>query len=429
MIERYSREIITRIWTLENKFQKWLDIEIAACEAHAKLGNIPKKAVEVIRKKAAFTVDRISEIEKTTNHDVIAFLTNVAENVGPQSRYIHMGLTSSDIGDTALCLLIKEAAEIILDDLDILMKELKVKAMKYKNTLMMGRTHGVHAEPMTLGLKFALWYEEFSRNKVRLLEAKEQISVGIISGAVGTYANIDPFVEEYVCKKLGLKPDKISTQIVQRDRHAHFMSVLAIMAGSLEKFATEVRALQKTEVNELEEGFKKGQKGSSAMPHKRNPIICERITGLARVIRGNMMVSMENISLWHERDISHSGAERVIFPDTTILIDYMLDKFTDIVKNIVVHEDNMLKNLDLLGGAIFSQQLLLTLVNKGMTREDAYNIVQPAAMKARDKKLKFMDVIKESEEIKKIMEPQELEKMFSYEYHLKNVDIIFKRIF
>ena len=429
MIERYSREIVTKIWTLENKFQKWLDIEIAACQAHAKLGNIPKEALKVIEDKATFSVDRISEIEKTTNHDVIAFLTSVSENVGPESRYIHMGLTSSDVGDTALCLLIKEAAEIIIQDVDLLLIELKAKALQYKNTLMMGRTHGVHAEPMTLGLKFALWYEEFNRNRERLIDATDQISVGLISGAVGTYANIDPFVEEYVCKKLGLKPAKISTQIIQRDRHAQFMSVLAIMAGSLEKYSTEIRALQKTEVNELEEGFKKGQKGSSAMPHKRNPITCERITGLARVIRGNMMVSMENISLWHERDISHSGAERIIFPDSTILMDYMLNQFTDIIKNIVVHEDNMLKNLDLLGGAIFSQQLLLTLVNKGMTREDAYQLVQPAAMKARDQKLKFMDVIKDSDEIKKMMKPQELEKMFNYEYHLKNVDTIFKRIF
>ncbi|MDD5457064.1 MAG: adenylosuccinate lyase [Candidatus Margulisbacteria bacterium] len=429
MIERYSRKELTRIWTLENKFSKWLDIEIAACEAHVKLGNIPKKALDIIKKKASFSVKRIDDIEKTTNHDVIAFLTNVAEEVGPESRYIHLGLTSSDVVDTAFSLLIKEAASVLQKDIEELLVVLKKKANEYKKTMMMGRTHGVHAEPTTLGLKFALWYTEMQRNQSRLESAIHDISVGKISGAVGTYANIDPFIEQYVCKKLGLAADKISTQIVQRDRHAYFMSVLAVIAGSLEKFTTEIRALQKTEFNELEEGFRKGQKGSSAMPHKRNPITCERISGLARVMRGNMLVSMENICLWHERDISHSSAERIIFPDSTILLDYMLVKFTDILEELVVHEDNMLRNLDLLGGAVFSQQLLLKLVEKGSSREEAYALVQKAAMETRDKGLKFQAVIGKSKEINKLLAEKEIKQIFDYRYHLKNVDDIFKKVF
>ncbi len=429
MIERYSRKVMRDIWTLDNKFAKWLAIEIAACEAHVELGNVPAEAVEVIKQKAKFSVERINEIERTTNHDVIAFLTNVAEYVGPESRYIHLGLTSSDVVDTAFSIQIKESAEIIINDIESLLEVIKAKAMKYKKSLMMGRTHGVHAEPMTLGLKFALWYDELIRDKARLEIAKKDISIGIISGAVGTYANIDTFVEEYVCKKLGLVPDNISTQIIQRDRHANFMAALAVLAGSLEKFTTEIRALQKTEFNELEEGFKKGQKGSSAMPHKRNPITCERISGLARVIRGNMLVSMENICLWHERDISHSSTERIIFPDSTTLIDYMLVTFQDVVENLVVHEDNMLKNLDLLGGAVFSQQLLLALIDKGATREDAYALVQPCAMEARDKGLKFREVIGRCEQIGNYLSKIEIESLFDYDYHLKNVDKIFKRVF
>ncbi|MEK6557452.1 MAG: adenylosuccinate lyase, partial [Candidatus Margulisiibacteriota bacterium] len=382
-----------------------------------------------IKEKAAFNVSRINEIEATTHHDVIAFLTNVAENVGSESRYIHLGLTSSDVVDTAFSLLIKQAGEMIRQDVVELMVVLKDKAICYQDTLMMGRTHGVHAEPMTLGLKFALWYEEMRRALDRLDQAIRDISVGLISGAVGTYANIDPQVEQFVCEKLGLVPDRISTQIIQRDRHAFFMAVLAVLAGSLEKFATEIRALQKTEVNELEEGFKKGQKGSSAMPHKRNPITCERITGLARVIRGNMVVSMENISLWHERDISHSSAERIIFPDSTALIDYMLFTFKNILENLVVHEDNMLRNLDLLGGAVFSGQLLLCLVDEGVSREDAYDIVQPLAMCARDNKLIFRDLVLESKEVAKWLNRNQIDALFDYGYHRKNVDAIFARVF
>lgn len=429
MIERYSRKKMRDLWTLENKFRLWLEVEIAACEAHAKLGNIPAKALKVIKEKAAFEVSRISEIEATTHHDVIAFLTNVAEHVGPESRYIHLGLTSSDVVDTGFSLLIKQAGEMIRQDIVDLMVVLKEKAIRYQNTLMMGRTHGVHAEPMTLGLKFALWYDEMRRHLERLDQAIRDISVGLISGAVGTYANIDPRVEQFVCEKLGLVPDRISTQIVQRDRHAFFMAVLAVLAGSVEKFATEIRSLQKTEVNELEEGFKKGQKGSSAMPHKRNPITCERLTGLARVVRGNMLVSMENISLWHERDISHSSAERIIFPDSTALVDYMLFTFQNIVENLVVHEGNMLRNLDLLGGAVFSGQLLLSLVDQGISREDAYDIVQPLAMKARDHKLIFRDLVLESKEVAKWLSRDQINALFDYGYHRKNVEAIFRRVF
>jgi len=429
MIERYALKAMKNIWSLENKFNKWLAVELAACEAHVELGHIPQKAVENIKQRAAFTVERINEIEKTTNHDVIAFLTALAENIGPDSRYVHLGLTSSDVVDTAFSMLIKESGELLLKDIEALKIVLKAKALKYKKSMMIGRTHGVHAEPMSLGLKFALWYEELNRATSRLESAIEEISVGLVSGAVGTFANIDPRIEEYVCKKLSLKPDPISTQIIQRDRHAFFMSVLAILAGSLEKFTTEIRALQKTEVNELEEGFKKGQKGSSAMPHKRNPITCERITGLSRVIRGNMLVSMENISLWHERDISHSSAERIIFPDSLTLLDYMLVTFTDIIENLVVHEDNMLKNLDLLGGVVFSQQLLLALVEKGLTREDAYALVQEGAMYARDNKLIFRDLILQSKPVGKYLTTKEINDIFLYEYHLRNIDFIYNRVF
>lgn len=429
MIDRYARPAMKQLWTLETKFQKWLDVELAACEAHVKLGNIPKEAMAVIKAKATFSVDRINEIEKTTNHDVIAFLTSVAENVGPESRFIHLGMTSSDVVDTAFSLLIRDAADILLEDVKNLMTVIEKKAKQYKTTILMGRTHGVHAEPTTLGLKLAVWYDECSRHLRRLQQAREEINVGIISGAVGTYANIDPFVEEYVCDKLGLTPDKVSTQIIQRDRHAIFMSVLAAIAGSLEKFSTEIRGLQKTEFNELEEGFKKGQKGSSAMPHKRNPITCERITGLARVVRSYMIVAHEDIALWHERDISHSSAERVIFPDSTSLLDYMLVTFTDVLENLVVHEDNMRRNLDLLGGAVFSQQLLLRLVEKGQTREDAYDIVQPLAMRARDEGLIFRELISKNDAVRKVMTPEEIEDIFDYTYHLKHVDRIFDRVF
>ncbi len=429
MIERYSREEMKNIWTLHNKFKTWTDVEIAACEAHNELGNIPSEALKVIKEKADFTVERINEIEKVTDHDVIAFTTCLAEHIGPESRYVHMGLTSSDVVDTAFSLLIKQSADLLLADLRALLPVLKDMAYKYKDTLVMGRTHGVHAEPMTLGLKFALWYDEMTRHIKRLTDAKAEISVGQISGAVGNYSNIDIRIEEKVCKKLGLDPVNISTQIVQRDRHAFFMSVMSLIAGSIEKIATEVRACQKTEFHELEEGFKKGQKGSSAMPHKRNPITCERLCGLARVLRGNMLVSMENISLWHERDISHSSAERIIFPDSTTLLDYMLFKLKDIFENLVVHEDSMLENVELLGGVVFSQRLLLALVDKGLTREDAYKIVQSKAMYARDNKLIFSDVVTESKEVLDHLTKAEISSIFDYSVYKKNVDFIYSRVF
>lgn len=429
MIERYSREEMEKIWSNENKFQKWLDVEIAACEAHVKLGNIPKEALTVIKKNAAFTVNRINEIEQTTNHDVIAFLTNVAENVGSESRFIHLGLTSSDVVDTAFSSLIKDSSQILQKDIQNLLKSFKKQAKKHKNTIMMGRTHGVHAEPMTLGLKFALWYDEFKRHYNRLKQITEESCIGKISGAVGTYANIDPEIENYVCKKIGLKPAKISTQIIQRDHHASFMSVLALIGGSLEKIATEIRGLQKTECNEVEEGFKKGQKGSSAMPHKRNPITCERITGLARIIRANMMVSMENIALWHERDISHSSTERLIFPDSTILLNYMLNLMKQVIDNLIVHKEQMLKNINLLNGVIFSGQTLLALVEKGITREEAYTIVQSNAMKARDENINFLGLLKIDPRVNQIMDTNELDPLFDPNTHLKNIDMIYDKIF
>lgn len=429
MIDRYSRKIMQDIWSLENKFKVWLDVEIAACEAHNKLGNIPDSSLKIIKKKADFDVDRINEIEQITNHDVIAFTTCVAEYIGPESRYVHLGLTSSDVVDTAFCVLIKQASKILLQDMKELLPVLKNLAYKYKDSLMMGRTHGVHAEPMTLGLKFALWYDEFSRNITRFEAVIKEISVGQISGAVGNYSNIDPFVEEYVCKKLGLRQANITTQVIQRDIHAMYMSVLAVIAGTIEKIATEIRALQKTEFNELEEGFKKGQKGSSAMPHKKNPITCEKLTGLARVIRGNMLVSMENICLWHERDISHSSTERIIFPDSTILMDHMLVTLKFVLENLVVHEDNLAKNLDLLGGVVCSQRLLLTMVNKGISREDAYQIVQSNAMKAREKSLKFRDVIKQDDKIVNLLSDKDIEEVFNLDIYKKNVDMIFNRVF
>lgn len=429
MIDRYARDVMKKIWSLENKFQKWLEVEISACEAHAEAGNIPKKAVDIIKKKAKFNLKRIQEIEEVTNHDVIAFLTSVAENVGPESRFIHLGLTSSDVADTALSLLLKESGELLLRGVDELLISIKKQSLKYKNTVMIGRTHGVHAEPMTFGLKLALWYAEMDRNRVRLKRAIETISVGKISGAVGTYANIDPKIEKKLCKKLGLKAALISNQILQRDRHAEYLSVLAIMAGSIEKFATEIRHLQRTEVGEVEEPFGKGQKGSSAMPHKKNPILCERLSGLARLIRGYSLVGFENITLWHERDISHSSTERIIFPDGIVLIDYMLDRFKYIVDEMRVYPDKMKQNLDLLGGLVYSQRLLLLLVDKGITREDAYKLVQENAFQAREEKKTFKEIVTKDKNILKYIKLKELEEIFDIKYHLKNIDSILKRVF
>ncbi|MCK4385484.1 MAG: adenylosuccinate lyase, partial [candidate division Zixibacteria bacterium] len=394
MIERYTTPRMRSLWSEQNKFQKWLDIELLACEAQANLGIIPKSALPKIKKKAKFDVDRIVQIEEKTKHDVVAFLTNLAENIGKEAKYVHYGMTSSDILDTSLSLLMREAGEVILQNLKKLELSLKKKAFEFKYTPMIGRTHGVHAEPITLGLKFALWHAEVQRNIERLKRAIYTISVGKISGAVGTFSNLDPKVEEYVCKKLKLKPVPISSQIIQRDRHAEFMTVLAIISSSIEKFATEIRSLQRTEILELEEGFSKGQKGSSAMPHKRNPITCERLCGLARLVRTNAQAGLENITLWHERDISHSSVERVIIPDSTILVDYMLTKFDKIMENLLVYPEKMKRNLDKTAGMIFSGRLLLKLSEKASSKEEAYQIVQDNAMRAWKKNENLMGVIK-----------------------------------
>lgn len=429
MIKRYSREEVAKIWSDENKFRIWLDVEILACEAQNKLGNVPLKSLNVIKSKAKFNTERVLKIEETVKHDVIAFLTNVAEYVGIDSRFIHAGMTSSDVLDTALSVQLKQAGGIILKDLIKLSSILKNKAKKYKNLTMIGRTHGIHAEPITLGLKFALWYDENNRNIKRIKDAIEIISVGQISGAVGTYEHISPKVEEYVCRKLGLKPAKISTQILQRDRHAQFMSSLAIVASCIDKYATEIRHLQKTEVLELEESFTKGQKGSSAMPHKKNPITSEQLSGLARVIRGNSLAALENIPLWHERDISHSSVERIIMPDSTILLDYMLNKFILLVDNITVYEKNIRKNLELTKGLIFSQTLLLKLIEKKMKREDAYKIVQSIAMKSWETKIEFKTLVMESKEAMKFLSEKDLKEVFDYKKSQRNIDYIFKRVF
>lgn len=429
MIDRYSRTEMTDIWSTQKKYQKWLDIEIAACEALVKLNRIPEAALKNIKKKADFDINRIDEIEKTVKHDVIAFLTSVAEKVGPDSRYIHLGLTSSDILDTALALQLRDAADIIIKDIEKLMEVLKKKAIEHKFTMMIGRSHGIHAEPTTFGLKLALWYEEMSRNLDRLISAKKTISYGKISGAVGTFANVDPFVEEYVCEKLGLEADPVSTQIIQRDRHAEYMTSLAILASSLEKFSVEIRHLQRTEVYEAEEYFSKGQKGSSAMPHKRNPIASENISGLARVVRANASAALENIALWHERDISHSSVERVILPDSTILIDYMLNRFTDLIDNLLVYPNNMLKNIYKMNGIIHSQRILIALAENGLSREDAYRIVQRNAMRVWEKEESFNELLKSDNDIKNVLTDEQIDACFSMEYHFKNVEKIFERVF
>jgi len=415
------------IWSDEYRFRKWLEVEIAACEALADLGKIPLKDLEEIKKRADFEIERIKEIEKVTKHDVIAFLTAVAEKVGESSKYIHMGMTSSDVLDTALALQLKEATSLIISWMEKLKGAVAEQARKHKYTLMIGRSHGVHAEPITFGLKMALWYKEIERNIHRIKRAGESVSVGKISGAVGTFANIDPRVEEYVCRKLGLKPAEVSTQIIQRDRHAEYMASLAVSASSLEKFATEIRSLQRTEILEVEEMFSKGQKGSSAMPHKRNPITCERISGLARVIRGNALAAMENIALWHERDISHSSVERIILPDSTILLHYMLVKFTEIIENLNVYPEKMMKNLNLTGGLIFSQRILLALVDKGLLREEAYALVQRNALEAWKEGKNFKSLVMNDRDILKHLSAEEIEKLFDFKYHTKNIDYIFKR--
>jgi len=428
MISRYSRKQISDIWSDESRFKIWLDIEILACEAQANLGIIPKSAVKTIRSKARFNTQKILKIEEKVKHDVIAFLTNVSEYVGMDSRFIHKGMTSSDVVDTCLSVQMKLAGEIILKDLIDVRESLKKKAKRYKYLTAIGRTHGVHAEPITLGLKFALWYDEMNRNIERMKRAIDIISVGQISGAVGTYEHLSPKVEAYVCKKLGLKTTKISTQILQRDRHAEYMNTLALIGASIEKFTTEIRHLQKTETLELEESFSKGQKGSSAMPHKKNPITCERLSGMARVLRGNALASMENIALWHERDISHSSVERIVVPDSTILVDYMLYQFKQIIDNIVVYEENIKKNLNLTNGLIFSQTVLLKLIDKKMKRETAYKIVQDVAMKCWREKISFYELLMNDNEVRKYLNEKELNEIFDYSKSRKNVDFIFKRV-
>lgn len=428
MIERYTLPEMGKIWQDEFKFSTWLKIEILACEARSEMGEIPKADLEVIKEKATFDVKRILEIEETTKHDVIAFLTNVAEYVGPESRHIHYGMTSSDILDTTLCYQMKSAGELLLKRLFDLKDALKARALEHKNTLCVGRSHGIHAEPTTMGLKFALWYEETKRNITRLQSAIKSISVGQISGAVGTFDHLSPKVEEYVCVKMGLSPAPVSTQVIQRDRHAEFMATLAVIGATLEKIAVEIRHLQRTEVLEAEEYFSKGQKGSSAMPHKRNPIVSERITGLSRVLRGNAAAALEDVALWHERDISHSSVERIIVPDSCIGLDYMLDLTIKLIKNLFIYPENMLKNLKLTRGLVYSQTVLLKLINKGISREDAYKIVQTSAMDVwADQSKDLHSELAKSTEVMKYLTKEELSEIFDSKKTLKNVDYIFAR--
>ena len=433
MIKRYTLPEMGNIWSEKNKFQKWLDVEIAVCKAWNKLGKIPDEALKEIIEKTHIddeTVERINELDKVYNHDVLAFVSAVAEQVGENGRYIHLGLTSSDVIDTALALIMRESLDLLIKDVEKLLEVLKENAFKYKNTVMMGRTHGVHAEPMTFGLKFALWYEEFKRNKKRLENAREVISVGTISGAVGTYSNIPPELEELTLKELNLKPEPVANQVIQRDRHAEYMTALAITASSLEKIAVEIRHLQRTEVLEAQEPFKKGQRGSSAMPHKKNPITCERITGLARVIRSNSLPAMEDITLWHERDISHSSVERVILPDSSIALDYILNLTINVLKDLVVYPENMKKNMDKSKGLYFSSKVLVALVEKGLSRDQAYDIVQRNAMKAWDtENLMFKDALLQDPEVMSYLSKEELDKIFDVNEFLKNIDYIYNRVF
>jgi adenylosuccinate lyase len=429
VIARYSREKMEKVWSPENRYRTWLDVEIFACEAMAKLGKIPAGAVKTIKKRAVINIQRIEEIEKTTKHDVIAFLTSITEQVGEDGRFIHMGLTSSDILDTSLAVLLKEAAQILLEDIDQLLAVLRRRAEEHKKTLMIGRSHGIHAEPITFGLKMALWYQEMQRNQERLVRAAKTVSTGKISGAVGTFSFIDPFVEGYVCLKLGLKPAPISSQIIQRDRHAEFFTTLAIIASSLDKFSQEIRLLQRTEVREVEEYFSPGQKGSSAMPHKRNPILSENLSGLARLIRSYAVAALEDIALWHERDISHSSVERVICPDATIVLDFMLGRFTGLLDRLVVYPQRMLNNLNMTHGVIFSQMVLLALIEKGATREDAYAIVQRHAMKSWEKGLPFRTLLQNDPAVADYLREKDLKNIFDVNNFLNNIGFVFNRVF
>ena len=428
MIPRYTSKEMGRIWSEENKFNKWLEVEKAVASAQAELDVIPREAADDINKKARFEILKINEIEKKTNHDVIAFLTNVSSYIGDSSKYLHYGLTSSDVGDTALSLQIIEAIDLIENKSKNLLDILKLKSKKYSHTVMIGRTHGIHAEPITLGLKFCIYAFETARNLERLRQAKENIRYGKISGAVGTYANVSPEVEKKVCDILNLKPSPVSTQILQRDRHAQLISTLAICGATLEKIALEIRNLQRTDVREVEEPFRKGQKGSSAMPHKRNPIICERICGLARVLRSNTLAAMENIALWHERDISHSSVERIIIPDSFILLDYMLNKIIFVIDNLEIIESNMKRNLMKYGGIVFSQRVLLELIKKGMSREDAYAAVQRAALKAWNSEGNFKENLMQEKEVMSLLSKENLEELFDVKYHLRYVDEIIRRL-
>lgn len=428
MIPRYSRQRMASLWSPEKRYQTWLDVEVAICEALAQLGQIPERALQVIKEKASFRVERIEEIERETRHDVIAFVQCVAESVGPEGRYLHLGVTSSDILDTAMAILLRDASDILIEGLEGLEERLKELALEHRRTVMIGRTHGVHAEPITLGLKFLLWYEETRRNLQRMHDAREGIRYGKISGAVGTYAHVDPQVEQYVCEKLGLKPAPVSSQIIQRDRYAHYFTTLAIIASSIEKFALEIRHLQRTEVGEAEEGFRRGQKGSSAMPHKRNPILCENLCGLARVVRSNALAAMENVALWHERDISHSSVERIIAPDSTTLLDFMIWRFRGVLDRMVVHPDVMRENLERTRGLIFSEGVLLLLVEKGLSRERAYELVQRNAMSVWEEGGEFLTRLLSDEEIRSWVSEEELRSRFDLEAHLKHVDTIFHRV-
>jgi len=429
MIERYTLPEMGSIWTDQNRYQKWLDVEIAVCEAWNQLGEIPSVALKRIKAKAGFSVERIEEIEGVVKHDVIAFLTSIAEHVGKDSRFIHLGLTSYDVVDTAFSMLIKEGLKKIQKDLRILLKLLKKEALRHKMTVMIGRTHGVHAEPITFGVKLLVWYEEIKRHLDRIDRALEVISCGRISGSVGTYIHLNPKLEINALKKLGLKPARVSTQVLQRDRHAEVLSTLALICASFDKFAVEIRLLQKTETLEMEESFTKGQKGSSSMPHKKNPVRCERISGMARLTRGNLQVALENIPLWHERDISHSSAERVIFPDSFIITDYLLSEITNIIQSWKIHPDRMRSNIDVTRGLVFSQRVLLALTKKKLTREQAFELVQKNSMKAWEKNLDFKELIHADEDINRVLKPNEIEDCFSLEPYLEKIDYIFERVF
>jgi adenylosuccinate lyase len=429
MIDRYARPKMKALWDLKHKYEIWLEVELHACAAFERSGQVPRGTSAKIRKKAKIDVDLIAEIEKVTKHDVIAFLESLMESVGPEHRFLHMGLTSSDIVDTALAIQMTEALDIILEDLDELIAVLQRQALRHKNTVMVGRSHGIHGEPTSFGFKLAIWYEEACRHRERLRQVREDIAVGKLSGAMGTFAHQGPDIEEYVCAKLGLKPDPVSNQVVQRDRHASYATALALLAASIEKFATEIRHLQRTEVLEAEEYFTEGQKGSSAMPHKRNPIASENLCGLARVVRANSLAAMENVALWHERDISHSSVERVILPDSTILVDYMLARITDVIKNLVVYPENMRRNLELTGGLVYSQRLLLALIEKGAQRNESYEAVQRNAMASWNGDGNLLSLVSKDPFITKHLTAREIKTCFNPKYYLRHIDQIYRRVF